>query len=457
MRIDVVSIFPAYLAPLELSLVGKARQDGMLDIRVHDLRDWAQDRHRTVDDTPAGGGAGMVMRPDVWGRALDDVLDVGADPAPVLLVPTPSGEPFTQAVAEELAAALAAGRRLVLACGRYEGIDSRVAAHYAASGAQVREVSIGDYVLAGGEVAALVVVEAVTRLLPGVLGNPESLVEESHGAAGLLEGPVFTRPVEWRGLTVPDVLRSGDHARIARWRRDQALERTVRRRPDLLARLGPDALDGADRAALARLGVLVTPGGLRRVRVRPAGPADAGNLAALAAETFPLACPPGTDPDDVAAFVAANLGPERFAEKLAGPDRYALLVAEEEGRDDAGALLGYTLAVLPRDADDAPGARDVRRVAPRPAVELSKCYVRGELHGTGLAAALLEAAHADLAGRSVDGVPYAAVWLGTNHGNARARRFYARAGYRLVGRRTFVVGRTEHDDVVMVRRLAPPA
>lgn len=260
MRIDVVTIFPDYLAPLGLSLVGKARESGLLDLRVHDLRDWTTDRHRTVDDTPLGGGAGMVMRPDVWGTALDEVLGIGesgptADDA-VLLVPTPAGEVFTQRTAEQLATR----ERIVLACGRYEGIDARVAEHYAARGVEVREVSIGDYVLNGGEVAALVVIEAVARLLPGVLGNPESLAEESHGSSGLLEYPVYTRPVEWRGLAAPEVLLSGHHARIARWRRDRALERTATRRPDLITALAPEELDRHDRAVLDTLGDDEHPG-----------------------------------------------------------------------------------------------------------------------------------------------------------------------------------------------------
>ncbi len=261
MRIDVVTIFPEYLAALDLSLVGKAREGGLVDLRVHDLRGWATDRHRTVDDAPMGGGAGMVMRPDVWGEALDDVLglgtpddgdagaDVGDHAGLELLIPTPSGEPLTQRTAERLADL----EHLVVACGRYEGIDARVAEHYRGRGVRVTEYSIGDYVLAGGEVAALVLVEAVTRLLPGVLGNPESLVEESHGAAGLLEYPVYTRPPAWRGLAVPDVLLSGHHARIARWRRDRALERTAARRPDLVARLEPEALDARDREVLAQV------------------------------------------------------------------------------------------------------------------------------------------------------------------------------------------------------------
>ncbi len=243
MRIDVLTIFPDYLAPLGLSLVGKAREAGILDLHVHDLRDWTTDRHRTVDDTPFGGGAGMVMRADVWGTALDEILTPDAH----LLLPTPSGQVFAQPTAH----ALAAETHLVVACGRYEGIDARVAEHYRAAGVRVSELSLGDYVLNGGEVAALVVVEAVARLLPGVVGNPESLVEESHGEAGLLEYPVFTKPPTWRGLDVPDVLLSGHHARIARWRRDEALRRTAARRPDMLEALDPAALDARDREVLA--------------------------------------------------------------------------------------------------------------------------------------------------------------------------------------------------------------
>ena len=224
MRIDVVTIFPEYLAPLELSLVGKARTTGLLDLRVHDLRDATTDRHRTVDDTPFGGGAGMVMRPDVWGVALDGLLEPGAH----LLVPTPSGEPFTQRTAE----ALATESHLVLACGRYEGIDARVAEHFAARH-RVSEISLGDYVLNGGEVAALAIIEAVARLLPGFVGNAESLVEESH-ADGLLEYPSYTRPASWRGHEVPEVLLSGNHGAIAGWRREEAERLTRLRRPDLL-------------------------------------------------------------------------------------------------------------------------------------------------------------------------------------------------------------------------------
>ncbi len=257
MRIDVVSIFPDYLAPLNLSLVGKARASGLLDVHVHDLRSWTHDRHHTVDDTPYGGGAGMVMKPEPWGEALDEITgppdddmtdDRPREAVPLLVVPTPSGEPLTQAMAEHLSAE----PWLVFACGRYEGIDQRVIED-AATRMRVREVSIGDYVLNGGEVATLVVIESVVRLLPGFMGNPESLAEESHTTGeggGLLEYPVYTKPPTWRGRDVPDVLFSGHHAQIARWRRDQALRRTAERRPDLIARLDPGALDDRDRQVL---------------------------------------------------------------------------------------------------------------------------------------------------------------------------------------------------------------
>lgn len=245
-RVDVVSIFPEYFAPLELSLIGKARTTGVLDLHLHDLRRWTHDVHRTVDDTPYGGGPGMVMRPEPWGQALDELVPQGT--AARLVVPTPAGAPFTQAMAYELAAE----PHLVFACGRYEGIDQRVLDH-AAERMPVSEVSLGDYVLFGGEVAVLVMLEAITRLIPGVLGNADSLADESH-AHGLLETPVYTKPQSWRGHDVPDILRSGDHGRIARWRRDQALLRTASRRPDLLAALDPGTLDKRDLALLDEAG-----------------------------------------------------------------------------------------------------------------------------------------------------------------------------------------------------------
>lgn len=227
MRIDVITIFPDYLAPLDLSLIGKARRDGRIDLRVHDLRDFTHDRHRTVDDTPYGGGAGMVMKPEPWGEALTHVAQ-GADVRPVLIIPGPGGERFDQSIARELAER----EHLVFACGRYEGIDERVYER-AAADFEVRVLSLGDYVLNGGEVATLAMTEAIARLIPGVIGNTQSLVEESH-EDGLLEYPVYTKPEHWQGLSVPDVLLSGDHGRIASWRHEQRLQRTADRRPDLL-------------------------------------------------------------------------------------------------------------------------------------------------------------------------------------------------------------------------------
>jgi tRNA (guanine37-N1)-methyltransferase len=225
MRIDVVTIFPEFFQVLDVSLLGKARQRDLVDARVHNLRDWTSDVHGTVDDAPFGGGAGMVMKADVWGAALDDVLEPGAH----LVVPSPAGVPFTQA----MAASLAGEQQLVFACGRYEGIDARVPQHYADAGFRVSEVSLGDYVLNGGEVAAYAMIEAITRLIPEFMGNAQSIVEESH-SDGLLEYPSYTRPASWRGLDVPEVLLSGHHGRVADWRHEQQLERTRERRPDLL-------------------------------------------------------------------------------------------------------------------------------------------------------------------------------------------------------------------------------
>ena len=230
MRIDIVSIFPAYFDTLELSLLGKAKDRGLLDLRVHDLRDAARDKHRTVDDTPAGGGAGMVMKPEPWGEMLDGILaeDDAAD-EPLIIFPSPAGEVFTQRMARELAGE----QQLIFGCGRYEGPDQRIFDEYAERG-RLKLVSLGDYVLNGGEVATLAMIEAIARLLPGVVGNPESLVEESH-EDGLLEYPSYTKPAVWRGREVPSVLLSGNHAAIAKWRREQSIERTRRVRPDLLA------------------------------------------------------------------------------------------------------------------------------------------------------------------------------------------------------------------------------
>jgi tRNA (guanine37-N1)-methyltransferase len=252
MRLDIVTIFPDYFAPLDVSLLGKARRTGILDVQVHDLRDWTHDKHRTVDDTPYGGGPGMVMKPEPWGEVLDTIVPPGSSPVPRLLVPTPSGRPFTQAMAAELAAE----DWLLFACGRYEGIDSRVVQE-ARTRMPVDEVSLGDFVLAGGEVAVLVMVEAVGRLLPGVLGNAASVADDSFAPGAmesLLEGPVYTKPPVWRDRAVPEILLSGNHGAIARWRRDEALRRTARNRPELLTRLPPGTLDERDHQVLRDAG-----------------------------------------------------------------------------------------------------------------------------------------------------------------------------------------------------------
>jgi tRNA (guanine37-N1)-methyltransferase len=278
MRIDIITIFPEYFGPLGVSLIGKAAERGDISFGVHDLRNWTHDVHRTVDDSPFGGGPGMVMKPEPWGEALDAVASMGAGPGadPLLVIPTPTGVPFTQ----RDAARYATEPWLIFACGRYEGIDGRVADD-ARSRMRVEEVSIGDYVLAGGEPAVLVMTEAIGRLLPGVLGNAESAADDSFGygggssggpMAGLVEGPAYTRPRVWRDREVPAVLLSGDHRAIARWRRDSALRRTAQNRPDLASRLladsaaaageeaaeKPPQLDDHDRAVLAEAGFPVS-------------------------------------------------------------------------------------------------------------------------------------------------------------------------------------------------------
>lgn len=222
MKIDAVTIFPDYFAPLQLSLLGKAQDQGLVQVEIHDLRAFSNDNHNTVDDTPYGGGAGMVMLAEVWGKALDPLITTESD----LIILTPAGKRFDQ----QMAAKFAECKHLIFACGRYEGIDDRVRQHYQAKNFRVHEVSIGDYVLGGGEVASLVMIEAITRLIPGVLGNPESLAEESHNEQGYLEYPNFTKPSVWRGLEVPAILLSGNHGEIAKWRAAQAAERAQKNR-----------------------------------------------------------------------------------------------------------------------------------------------------------------------------------------------------------------------------------
>lgn len=370
MRIDVVSIFPDYLRPLDLSLPGKAQRSGLLDLRVHDLRAWTHDRHRTVDDSPYGGGAGMVMRPEPWGEAIDE-LTAGATEQPLLVVPTPAGEPFTQAVAAELAAET----WLVFACGRYEGIDQRVADH-ARTRMRVREVSIGDYVLNGGEVAALVVTEAVVRLLPGFMGNASSLQEESHGDAGLLEYPVYTKPPTWRGLDVPDVLLGGDHGRVAEWRHAQSLRRTTDRRPDLLR---PSTR-------------------LDDLEIRPVQPGDAGELL-----TLQRAC--------------------WVQESWANPDLE--LDALAETLDDVRAWIADGTVLVVRSAGRLVGA--VRGRLHGSTWDVGRLMVAPDLQGQGLGRLLL-ARIEELAPAGATGFE-----LFTGAGSLRNQRMYKKAGYSLRG------------------------
>ncbi|MET0999251.1 MAG: tRNA (guanosine(37)-N1)-methyltransferase TrmD [Marmoricola sp.] len=377
MRIDVISIFPDYLAPLGLSLAGKAQESGLLDVQVHDLRAWTHDRHRTVDDTPYGGGAGMVMKAEPWGAALDAVARDGA----VLVVPTPSGRPFTQAVAADLATR----EHLVFACGRYEGIDQRVMDD-AASRMEVREVSIGDYVLNGGEVAALAIVEAVVRLLPGFMGNAESLSEESH-ADGLLEYPVFTKPASWRGPEVPEVLLSGDHARIARWRHAESVRRTVERRPDLAH--PASGVDVGDLAGELRLAV----------------PSDAGELL-----TLQRAC--WLQEQQANPGVSIPALQEDLADVQAWMQHWTTLVLRVGGR-----LVG---AARGRQEGES---WDVGRVMAAP-----------DLQGRGLGRFLL-AAIEDAAPEEVTGYV-----LFTGAGSERNIRMYKKAGYRLLGAEEGVPG-----------------
>jgi tRNA (guanine37-N1)-methyltransferase len=370
-RLDVVTIFPEYLAPLRLSLSGKAQDAGLLDVRVHDLRTWTQDRHRTVDDTPYGGGPGMVMKPEPWGEALDALVPKGG--GTVLVVPTPSGERFTQRLAAELAGV----DRLVFACGRYEGIDQRVLDH-ARTRMRVREISIGDYVLNGGEVAALVVTEAVVRLLPGFMGNPESLVEESHGDSGLLEYPTYTKPATWRGHDVPPVLLSGDHAGIAAWRHDQAVRRTAARRPDLLhpAR----AVSVAD---------------LQEAEVRIATTADAGEIL-----TLQLAC----WVSEARTNGTLDIPPlhEDLDTVVRSLTRWTTFVLRRAGR-----LLGSVRGRMDGEAWD-----------------VGRLMVAPDLRGRGLGRWLLEQAEA--------AAPPEAhrITLFTGAGSHENLRFYRRAGYR---------------------------
>lgn len=368
-RIDVVSIFPDYFEPLELSLAGKAREAGLLEVTAHDLRQWTHDRHRTVDDTPYGGGAGMVMRPEPWGEALDALVG----PQTLVVVPTPSGERFTQEIASELAAE----QHLLFACGRYEGIDQRVI-DYARDTGRVRELSLGDYVLNGGEVAALVVIEAVARLLPGFLGNPASLAEESHGEHRLLEYPAYTKPPVWRDREVPPVLRSGDHGAIAQWRHQRALQRTVERRPDLAA---PSRLVGVD-----------------DVEIRLAVYADAEEILTLQRACW-LQEAQANDMLDMAPLQ------ETLADVRAELGRWTTYVVRHHGR-----LVG-----------------SVRGRLAGQAWEMGRIMVAPDLQGRGLGRALLE--HVE----SVAPANVTSYWLVTGARSTDNLRMYKKAGFSLRG------------------------
>lgn len=449
MQFDLVSIFPEFFSVLDLSLMGKAKESGALRIRTHDLRDWTQDRHRTVDDTPYGGGAGMVMRADIWGKALDDVMgvnEIAEDEAEhgtrrrlVLAVPTPSGKPLTQADVRDLARA----DQIVVACGRYEGIDQRVLDHYrSVGGVQVFEYSIGDYVLNGGEVAAIVLVEAVARLVDGFMGNPESLTEESF-EGDVLEYPAYTRPPQWRGLEVPSVLLGGDHARIEAWRRDKSLAKTARVRPDLINRTNPQSLELADREVLTRLGWIAQPGSARweRVQIRPATMNDAAEVARVAAEMFPDACPHYVTLEAQREHIARNLSEEAVAGWLANPS-YRVLVAVVDGE-----IIAYSL-VINYAAGEGPEDVPAEVIAPAPTY-LSKMYTAAKWRGSGISGGMIEAAVQD-ARATAHGTQ---VVLGTAVQNKRARRFYRKHRFETVGRRTFMVGEIRNEDVVMVRPL----
>ncbi|WP_054952086.1 tRNA (guanosine(37)-N1)-methyltransferase TrmD [Flaviflexus massiliensis] len=461
MRFDIFSVFPSYLNSLQLSLVGKASVAGAIDVQVHDLRDWTTDKHRTVDDTPVGGGAGMVMRADIWGKALDTafVEDVGVEnPRRILAIPTPAGHPLTQEICVDLAERC---DQIVIACGRYEGIDSRVATHYDShDDIEVFEYSLGDYVLNGGEVAALALVEAVARLVPGVIGNPESLVEESHGSAGLLEYPNYTRPLDWRGESVPPILTSGDHGRVARWRRDEALRKTALRRPDMIAALDASTLDRRDRAVLGQYGWYwpknpdVGAHPVRPVTELSATPEVASHYSELARRTFPDACPQDMLASDIDAFMDAHLGRDMFTTYMESADW--LLIGL---RDTRGALIAYSLSSIP-DGDGVAGEEDgapvdtVLAAGPRkgPLIELSKFYLDRQWRGSGLAGMLMTATLEELSSRVREWErPY--LWLGTNTGNKRARSLYTKLGFEKVGNRHFTVGEQNNDDIVMARTL----
>ncbi|MDO5746921.1 MAG: tRNA (guanosine(37)-N1)-methyltransferase TrmD [Actinomycetaceae bacterium] len=448
MRFDVVSIFPQYFDVLDLSLVGKARKRGLLSIKIHDLRDYASDPHKTVDDTPYGGGPGMVMRPDIWGKALDDIMgpESPGSGMKVLAVPTPSGEPLSQRTIEGLAHS---SDQIIFACGRYEGIDERVTEHYRQrSDVWVLEYSMGDYIVNGGEVAALAVIEAVGRLVEGVVGNTESVKQESFSEEGLLESPVYTKPATWRGINVPEVLTKGNHKAIERWRRDRALERTLKQRPDLIRRINGHDLDIHDRELLASLGVLVSPT-YANFSMRLAQPDDAQALATLAARLFPMACPKDLDRQSIQRHIDEEFSLDKFTHMLAQPDTYRIMLGYVSISGSTKELIAYSL-VENISLDSKPSHPEVAKVVPPGTAELSKLYVDKAWQGSGVAGVLMQSSFDDIHGLSPEAP---AVVVSTHERNKRADIFYRRHGFRKVGKRTYNVGGQNMSDNVYLAAL----
>lgn len=448
MRIDIISIFPQFFDCLDVSLMGKARGSGILQTHIWDLRDWTQDVHRTVDRAPAGGGAGMVMKPDVWGKAIDQVIDQAGAAKTVLAIPTPSGIPLTQRQVRDLAEN---AEHLVVACGRYEGIDQRVSQYYQQQpGVAVLPFSLGDYVLNGGEVAAVALVEATCRLLEGFVGNPGSLVEESYELSGLLEYPAYTQPATWRDLEIPPVLLSGDHQKVKDWRRQQSLMLTAARRPDLIWDLAPDALEKSDREILAAHGFLPAPYS-RQVRFRRAQTGKAATCSAIASRLFPQACPDYLPEDAIARFVAEELSEQAFKAYLADPGTLIILAevapGEKNKEETSWETAGYTL-INAGAPGFLPPEENLVQAAGENCAYLSKCYLDQRWRSSGLAGAMLEVSHAQLQAL----FPHITkIGLGTNQANRRALKFYRHHGYRKCGRRTFMVGGIENRDLIAVR------
>ncbi|MFC5369472.1 tRNA (guanosine(37)-N1)-methyltransferase TrmD [Arcanobacterium bovis] len=478
MHFDIISAFPEFFDVLQLSLVGKAQQRGIISTEIHDIRDWTQDIHRTVDDSPFGGGAGMVMKPDVWAQAIDAAIDKISAPT-VLAIPTPSGIPLTQRHCERLANV----EHIILACGRYEGIDSRIAQYYSArADVEVFEFSLGDYVLNGGEVASVALVEAVSRLVPGMVGNPQSLAEESHSEAGLLEYPVYTRPADFRGIAVPEVLTSGNHQAVHRWRRDRSLERTAQRRPDMIAQLKATQLDKGDLEELARWGWFCAQDGehVEKLVFRAARTDDVVALAEFARRTFVDACPPSIAERERENFIEKNLSAEQFSTYVADEDTYSVLLAEDSSAQIAGYMLYEHGDLTAQIAAGAPQGFVIDGVPfDGRFIYMSKAYVDQRWRSRYVFSTLFEFSVQSLRAKlgvdalldksGVDGdagecsthqdcesvsVPKPwCIWLGTHEHNRRAQKAYRKLGFVRAGKREFRVGDTINNDVTMVRPL----